>query len=233
MDALRDSSEAECVASLEQCLRQSFPLDIARLSGNELRTVVRLGMDRSRSHGGLTTRDMYLYLTMMFMLGCYFDEDPQFAWAQEILSHHEPIPELHAQTLRYLDLVAGKENEHLIKALARVRRLELPLLPDANAADFEPQMLKLLRSIYPTKFDAQSETANHELVNLGKSLAVQHSMPVAAAALLAGLAFMLGASFDRDPLHPWIQTVLRHPGGESKVEELHRRTLDFVEIVLR
>jgi hypothetical protein len=183
-------------------------------------------MERSRSHA-VTAQDMYLYLTSMFMLGCYFDEDSQLAWAQESLSRGEPIEKLHTQTLRYLNDVAGRENEHLIKALARVRRLELPLLPDASAADFEPRMPAFLRAIYPTKFDAQSETANHALVNLGMSLAGRHSMPGAGAALMAGLAFLLGASFDRDPVHPWIQTALQGPGGESKVQELHRRALEL------
>src|SRR5204862_3953829 len=85
MDTFRDSREAECMASLEECLRHSFPFDFARLNSNELRTVIRLGMERSRSHGGRTTRDMYLYLTVMFMLGCYFVEDPKLAWVQQFL----------------------------------------------------------------------------------------------------------------------------------------------------
>jgi hypothetical protein len=51
---------------VEECLRQSFPRDLARLSGDGLRVIV-----------------MYLYLTMMFMLGCCFNEDPQSAWVQE------------------------------------------------------------------------------------------------------------------------------------------------------
>jgi hypothetical protein len=129
--------------------------------------------------------------------------------------------------------VAGRENEHLIKALTRVRRIELSLLPDASVPDFERRMLAILHGIYPTKFDAQSEAANQEQLNLGRSLAVRHSMPGAGAALMAGLAFMLGASFDRDPLHPWIETALQKPGGDSKVQELYRRTLEFVEFALR
>jgi len=232
MEALRDSRGMESVVKLEGCLRQSFPRDLARLSGGDLRAVVRLGMERSRSHGGGTDRDMYLYLTMMFMLGCHFDEDPQLEWVQDLLARNAPIVELHAKTLGYLNVVAGKENEHLIKALARIRKLELRSLPDANAADFETQVLSLLSSLYPTKFEAQSEKANRELVNLGRSLAGRYSMPGAGAALLSGLAFLLGAGFDRDAVHPWIGTVLERPGGESKVEELYRRSLEFVEIAL-
>src|SRR5690348_16834926 len=107
MDALRDSREAECMAALELCLRESFPRDVARLSSDELHNVVRLGMERSRSHGGVTAQDMYLYLTLMFMLGCYFDEDPQLAWAQELLASGGSIEALHTQTLHYLNDVAG------------------------------------------------------------------------------------------------------------------------------
>jgi hypothetical protein len=232
MDALRDSREAECMAGLELCLRESFPRDVARLSSEELHAVIRLGMERSRSHGGVTAQDMYLYLTLMFMLGSYFDEDPQLAWAQELLTRGGSMEALHAQTLRYLNDVAGRENEHLIKALARIRKLDLRVLPDASAADFEPRMMASLRATYPTKFDAQSEAANQELVQLGRSLAGRHSMPGAGAALMGGMAFLLGASFDRDPLHPWIRTALHGPGGEPKVQELYRRALEFVEMAL-
>ena len=232
MDALRDSREAECIAGLELCLRESFPRDVARLRSEELHTVVRLGMERSRSHGGVTAQDMYLYLALMFMLGSYFDEDPQLAWAQELLARGRSIEALHAQTLHYLNDVAGRENEHLIKALARIRKLDLPMFPDAGAPDFESRMLASLRAVYPTKFDAQSEAANQELVHLGRSLAARHSMPGAGAALMAGMAFLLGASFDRDPLHPWIQDALHEPGGESRFHDLHRRALEFVEMAL-
>jgi hypothetical protein len=233
MHTFRDSREMECTASLEHGLRQSFPADFARLNSDELSTVIRLGMERSRLRGGRTARDMYLYLAVMFMLGSYFDEDFQLAWAQELLSRREPVDSLHARTLRYLNDVAGKENEHLIRALTRVRRLELSLLPGAGAADFEPRMLAFLRGIYSAKFDAQSETANRELVNVGRSLAARHSMPEPAAALMAALAFFLGASFDRDPLHPWIRAALHAPDGESRIQELYRRALEFAELALR
>jgi hypothetical protein len=233
MDALRDARGTESVVKLEQCLRQSFPRDVARLSGGDLRAVVRLGMERSRSHGGDTDRDMYLYLTMMFMLGCQCVKDFQLDWAQDLLARNAPIAELHARSLGYLNVVAGKENEHLIKALARIRKLELRSLPDANAPDFETQVLSLLGSLYPTKFEAQSEKANRELVDLGKLMAGRYSMPGAGAALLSGLAFLLGAGFDRDLVHPWIRTDLERPGGESKVEELYRHSLEFADMALR
>jgi hypothetical protein len=218
---------------LEKCLGESLPRDVARLSGKELRAVVRLGMERSRSHGGVTVRDMYLYLTMMFMLGSYFDEDRQLAWAKELLSRGAAMAAVHGQALRYLDAVAGEENEHLIKTLVRVGRLGLAQLPEANAADFEPRMQTLLHAIYPTKYNAQSEKANRELVQLGRAQASQYTMPGAGAALLAGMAFLLGAGFDRDPVHPWIQSVLGQPGGEAKVQNVYRRSLEFVAMSLR
>jgi len=234
MDAFRERAEAECLVTLEELLRESFPLDASRLTGDELRAVVRLGMERSRAHGGVATRDMYLFLAVMFMLGSGFDEDPQLPWAQDLFRQGEPIARVHAEALTYLDAVAGEENEHLIKALVRARGLELPLLPQADAPDFESRMLAWLRSVYPTKFEAQGEAATLDVLSLARALAAQHALPGSGTALLALLAFLLGTSFDRDPLHPWIQSVLDRPADDGdKVEELLRRGVAFANLALR
>jgi len=233
MDAFRESRESECIARLEQSLRLSFPRDVARLNEEQLRSQVILGMERSRAHGHRLERDIFLYLTLMFMLGAYFDEDPQLPFARQLLSLGAPMAHLHSETLSYLDRVAGKENEHLIKALVSVRRLELADLPDAGDADFEEHLLRLLQATYATKFEAQSREASQAVVELGKSLAKRYSMPGEGAALLAGFAFMTGSGFDRDLVLPWIHESLQEPGGDAKVQRLHRRAVEFAEISLR
>ena len=233
LDLLRDSRESECIARLEQSLRLSFPRDVARLSEQQLRSHVGLGIKRCRARGYHLECDIYLYITMMFMLGSYFDEDPQLPWAGQLLSLGAPLADLHSEALHYLDRVAGEENEHLIQALLNVRRLELATLPNADTADFEEQLLRLLHTTHPAKFEAQSKEASHAVVELGRSLAERYSMPGGGAALLAGFAFLMGTGFDRDLVHPWIGETLREPGGDAKVRLLHRRAVEFAEISLR
>jgi hypothetical protein len=233
MNALRVQREEECIRALDRCLRESFPEDVARLNGKDLRAIVRLGMERSRSHGGVTTQDMYLYLTLMFMLGSYFDEDPQLAWAKGLLGRGLAMSVVHDQAQRYLNSVAGEANEHLIKALVRVGRLDLTRLPNADAEDFEPAIQRLLRSLYPTKYGVQGAEANRELAKLGKARAEKYAMPGAGAAILTTVAFMLGTGFDRDPVHPWLQSALSQPGGEAKVSEVFRRCVEFSALALR
>ena len=44
--------------------------------------VARLGIGRAARHGLDTDHDIFVYVTLMMMLGSYFDEDPQLPWAR-------------------------------------------------------------------------------------------------------------------------------------------------------
>ncbi len=193
MSHLRDS---ECAARLKNLMFDDFPGDAQRLEASGVSAVVRLGMAQTRRCRRYTERDMYLYLTMMFMIGSYFDEDPQLPWAKSMLESNEPLDRLHDRTLDHLDTVAGEENEHVIRALVRARSQELDSLPRIDAPDFESETVKLLQYVYPTKFQVQGHDASLEAVQLAVMRADQYDMR-AGAPLLAIHMLLLGAGFDR------------------------------------
>ncbi len=233
-DAMRTKREDACILRLENCLLESFPREVSALGPKTLRIIVRFGMERCSSHGHQTERETYLYLTLMFMLGSYFDEDPQLEWASNRLRHGKPgdpkrIDELHDEALRYLDQVAGLDNEHLVRALLRARAVDFAGLRAVPSAAYEQQITDLLQSIYPTKFSSQGEWSTRGVAKLGIELSEKYLMQGnEGAALLAVIAFLLGSGFDRDPQHPWVQEVLCMRGAaERKVKELHRRALEF------
>ena len=225
--------ESECADRLKDLMFDDFPRDAERLGASGVSAVVRLGIAQTRRHRRYTERDMYLYLTMMFMIGSYFDEDPQLPWAKSMLEGDGSLDRLHDRTLDHLDMAAGEENEHVIRALVRARSQELASLPQITAPDFEMQTVKLLEYIYPTKFRIQGHDASVEAVRLAVTRAQQYGMP-SGAPLLAMHALLLGAGFDRDPVHPWIQDILTAPlDGDSKLKALHHKGIEFADSVLQ
>lgn len=237
-EALRASREDDCVERLRGHLRESFPREISLLAPDAVEKVIRLGIARSTAHGLPAECDIYTYLTLMLMLGAHFDDDPQLDWVGARLQtvpgragDTSRIDKLHDDALHYLDRVAGVENEHLIRALVRVRAFDLASLRNVPPAGFEDHMLSVLDDIHPTKFAAQSEAATRTVIKRGAELGRQRGMPGnEGAGLLAGLGFLLGFGFDVDPQYPWVQAGLtnRAPSIE-KTRELHRSALQFAE----
>lgn len=233
LDVLRKARKDDCAARLAGYLNNDFPSDAMRLGRAGVNDVVALGMERSDGYGLVTERDKYLYLTLMFMCGSYFDEDPQLAWAGQMLKRGEPLEKVHLRILELLDEVAGGENQYLIRALVKVQTIGLGAVPHADSVDFEPRTAELLESIYPTKFAAQDTEGTLAVIRHAVGVAEHHQLPNGAA-LCAVLAFMLGTGFDRDPVHPWIQSVLEDTSlaGHDKVQALHRAGCDFAQRAL-
>src|SRR5690606_1353381 len=164
LEAIRNSRRTESAQRLTALLSGDFPSDAARLGEAGMHAVVRWGMDRSRSHGHSSDRETYLYLTMMFMLGSAFDEDPQLPWAKQLLASGIPTQVLHARALEYLDGVVGEDNGHLVRALVRARSIALEVLPLPDAPEFESRTVALLEEIHPSKFAAQGAGATEATI---------------------------------------------------------------------
>lgn len=233
LEVLRDARRDACAARLAAHVRRDFPADATRLGWAGVNDVVDLGMERSELHGLVSERDKYLYLTLMFMCGSYFDEDLQLPWVARMLKQEEPLEKVHQRILELLDEVAGEENQYLIRALIKVQSIALDSVPPADATDFEPRCSALLEAIYPTKFAAREPETTLPMIRYAVGLAEQYELPNGAG-LLAVLAFMLGTGFDKDPVHPWVREVLDSDtlSGRDKVVALHRAGCDFARRAL-
>jgi hypothetical protein len=62
-----------------------YPEKCKCIGENALRKIIRDGMASARARGLTTERGVTLYLALVFLLGVGFDEDPQYAFAQEVL----------------------------------------------------------------------------------------------------------------------------------------------------
>jgi hypothetical protein len=69
--------------------RQFFPAACEKVDEKQLRESIRYGMDRAKTYGVVTRRDVALYLNLVFQFGRDFDRDPKLPWAARILNHRD------------------------------------------------------------------------------------------------------------------------------------------------
>jgi hypothetical protein len=242
-DAQFKAFEEAALAQFEErmlgYLAESFPKQSALLGPGQMRRVVALGLERCAHYGHLTEREIYFYLTLMLMLGSWFDEDPQLPWCAagltdpSIVHPSARLNRLHSETMDYLDRVAGENNEHLIKALLRIRAFD-PASPDGIPEDrFEEEMVKTLSGFYPQKAAHQGIEATRVVVQNAGALARRHGLhSQRGVCLVASLAFMLGSGFHRDPQFPWAQEALTTQ-GRANLDALQAGAMEYLEHGLR
>ncbi len=200
---------------------KAYPRECRQAGGPEqIRKLVAGAIDRATGFGFQAEAQVSLFVALCFILGSDFDRDPQIAWAGEMLRDAGVrnlalrMNGLYDRMLEYLEETAGERCELVVRAMIRLRDWELASAPACDA-DWERNMLELLRKLYPQKFEAQGEEANRSLLreSLGKCAVYQLRSPEGRA-LFSILMFMLGSGFDHDPLHPWAARVLGEDGGE-------------------
>jgi hypothetical protein len=236
MQAFEKAALAEFERRMLGYVADGFARQTSLLGPAQMRRVIALGRERAERRGHKTEREIYLYLTLMLMLGSWFDEDPQLVWAAEMLDdrsiRHAParLNRVHGAAMDYLDAVAGENNEHLIKALVRIRDFDPASTATIPADRFEDEMVRTLSRFHPQKADRQGEEATRTIVRQAGALARRHSLAgQSAVCLLAGLAFMLGAGFHRDPQFPWAQESLER--GDAA--RLHKHALAYLDAGLQ
>src|SRR5215469_1145632 len=110
--AARRAFEDEMVTHLTEF---SPPL-IKTLGEEQLRNAIDFGIVRAASHGLTYRGPVRLYLELMLLFGSYFDDDPQYPWAGEILSSHDAASQmeradrLYQRTIEYRKITAGPED---------------------------------------------------------------------------------------------------------------------------
>lgn len=232
-------------ARLEGHLVKAFPRECNRLGSNQVRRVVKVGIDRAGRYGYRAERDVFLYLCLMLMLGWRFDEDPQLPWAASHLSvsagpggrgEHARLQRLHSNAMSYLDYVAGENNEYLVRALVRIRDFDVGPLRHMEPAQLPCELPRVLALLHPRKAAFQGEPATRQMVERAMSASWMRGLTsVFGQALWAALAFMLGAGFADDPQLPWAEAALACPAwgdGESHATALYSGAMAHVSFGL-
>ncbi|HVC59659.1 MAG TPA: hypothetical protein VND19_04745 [Acetobacteraceae bacterium] len=201
-------------------LREAFQREHALLGDARMMHVVRLAIQRAEAHGHTGMREIFLYATLM--LGAFFDEDPQLGWLAPLmrdvthLSPPERLDAAHEAVMRYLDEIAGEENEHLIRALLRMRDVDLAAAGDLAADESGSGIADLLTGLFPQKACRHGDAAMRLAAGRGAALARQHGMRTGPGiVLLSALVFTLGWRFHEDPQFPWAQAALGPRDGHD------------------
>lgn len=221
-------------------LAEDFPHRY-RIAGPEpLRALVCSGMKRATDHGLLVERDVWVFVQLAMLLGIGFDEDPQYPWATAALGGvgEEELGELlHRRARAYFVRAHGGDNEHLRRALLRLRDEPARSLDSIPFdADLDRRLTAWLEQVYPEKARVVGEEVcrglGREAVNLAKRYGFEDA---AAAGVIAALMFLLGSGFDQDPQYPWASQALRSkdPDPDATTAQLVKAAKEYLEKWLR
>ena len=122
MDAFSPLIRKKFVDEVLAYIRGYYPEDCEALGDEQTRRAIDLGVDRAAAHGFDIKGDVCSYITLMFSLGSYFDEDPLVPWTAEVLEDKETdrsavMERLYAKTKNYLRMVAGENGQYYRSAL--------------------------------------------------------------------------------------------------------------------
>lgn len=223
-------------------LEEFFPRHCEILGEEQVRKVIRLGIERAEQYELVSERDLHLYVSLMFMLGSYFDQDLQLPWAARILKDENIIyandraDQLYDRAMAFLNEAAGDENQYLENALRKVREFPVSALTrsgEDKQLSFGDYVLKSLYALFPEKYEAVGDPAIRQMVRQGYQSARNYGLTgEAGIAIYIGLMFMLGSGFDRDPRYPWAEAILMDVALADPVkkgEALYRSAMAYLD----
>jgi hypothetical protein len=239
LDALAEARERELEDRLLDRLARAFDRQYALLRREGMREVVQLGRTRAAEWAIADERHVFAWIAMMLMLGASFDEDPQLPWARAHLTEpglaaERRVDHTFGATLDHVERVAGDDNEHLVRALVRLRDLDLTPFVGLAGANLIDAMLSTFAHAYPEKAEAQPSEGTRLALTAAVERAAVHGISAGiGAALCCGLAFMIGSGFADDPQVPWVQRTLEQPGSaDEKIKSLKREVDRFLAFAL-
>jgi len=241
MDVFRDAALRSFENEMVEHLAGFSPPLFKAVGEEQMRKAVRLGMERADGHGFTYRGPVRLYLELMLLFGTYFDTDPQYPWATEILINRDSIPQmqraehLYDLTMDYRAKVAGPEDAYTLKALrsiAAFARQPLTLSSD----DFVSAMLHEIALIYPEKAAYVGDQNLSALIRKAVDGArIQRFSTTRGMALVVVLMIVFGHGCGADPLYPWIARTLRDEAitdPETRAKRLEKKALTWLEHVL-
>lgn len=214
-----------------------FPQQCGFLGAPRVHEVVRFGMARAAERGYLSQIEQSYYLALMFMLGAGFETDPALPFVGPVLtspriaSPAARIAACYDRAMPFLDAICGEDNEHLVRALVRMRDFDLEAFDVPGPARLSDAIAGALEALYPEKAAVLGGAVMRELAITGAEVARRSGLEHPRGAMVcAGLAFMLGSGFDRDPQFPWVEDALRV--HEHRAEQLHDGAMAYLRAAL-
>jgi len=242
MDMLKEAALRSFEDAMVRHLYLFAPHHCEGIGEENVRRVIRLGLERSAAYGFTARGPVRFYLELMFMFGSHFDTDPQLPrWTAEILQDGTiddqmlRADRLHERTLDYLRVVAGPDNAYARKAVQNFRVIAAQPLP-FSAETLVNGLLTAMQQLYPERYTYVGEEALRALIEEGRTMAERQAMmTVRGVTLCSLLMFELGHGCFNDPLYPWIARTFdgQTDDPNQRVQRLERRVMAYLELILK
>jgi len=232
--SLRKSLKEDVEDELFEDVKRYFKERYSYLGDAQTRAAVRHGMERAAHHDFTSLRGVALYVTLTFVVGGHFDQNPLYPWAQKNLIEDRNLVET-TRTHRFYNALrryarsvrdeTGTYNEPIL------RYPEASLPPYSSKQTVEEYLVEQIRAIAPMHFDEAGEGLVDDLVHLAMERARTIGILSASGlAIYVPLSFLLGIGFDEDPQFPWASEArIPRPddGPESIAMRLHTAAIAF------
>ena len=190
------------------------PTLFASMGNDAVRTTVSMGLKNALGYGFTLRGPARFYVEAMFMLGSFFDTDPQYRGITQALFDKDDTGEmdradrLYEKVMDFVGTTSGPQHEYEKLALSRAAQARYE-----NVISFAQRpasdLVGVLFRIYPEKAQYIGEAAVSALVEKAYAIAANRGPSWATGgALFAGLMFAFGHGCFSDPQYPWIAGAL-------------------------
>ncbi len=219
-------------------LQKNFPRETKALGEQAALKLCDRIINDAENLGFHDRREVFYYLSMVFLLGSGFSNDPSYPWVQATLSNTNLLPlkkteSLWEQTRCYISEIAGDDNQHFITAMIKLKRLQTHQIPDLNTPDYSHVIHTLLRELYKEKANIIGQSRIESIITLAKTKAKHYQINNSLGiGLLTSLLFFLGHQADNDPLYPWLSELLNTTHNktlDNKTHALYQATLTYAK----
>jgi len=244
METLHEAAQRHFESEMLVHLRVFSPPLFAALGEQQMRKVVHLGVGQAASHGFTCRGPVRLYLELMLLFGSYFDTDPQYPWAAEILADPDEdlqmqrAEQLYEKTIDYRQVVAGPKDAHTVESLGNIAALLSHPLPRSfvSLEHFVSAMLREIAILYPQKAGYVGPKGLEDLIRKGIDTAQRQNVSTVQGAILVILLMLIfGHACASDPLYPWIFQIMTNEGAADPgtiVARLAETTQDWIKYLL-
>lgn len=229
-------------------LKQYFPRHHQVLGEAPLRRVIRLGLQKAKSHDLTAECCVRAYIESMCLLGSGFDTDPLLPWAAAILNDKSAFGQvergdrLHEQVWDYVDYVSqdymDSSGQPAVAQLAgEIRGLRQghdEILAEEKYPEFATQLAWRIENAFPAKCRYVGGKRIRDLIPRGVKSAWSYGITSERGiTLFTVFLFVLGNGFADDPLLPWASAALNDKLIVSEVARTDRLYAEGVGFLKR